>query len=113
MNRALLLLFLVGCSDPTVKEPYQQKDLTVEEIRAKLKSEDFKHRLEASKQIDKLPSEEKLLVLLNLAADPEPSTRLLAVKKLQAVDDPRARQKLEQLAQSDPDTDVREAAGQR
>lgn len=114
MRRFFLLALLTGCGvDPTVKEPYKAKDLTVDEIRAKLQSGDFRQRLEATKQIDSLPSDEKLRVLLVLADDPQPSTRLLAVKKLRAIDDPQARAKLEQIAKNDPDPDVRELAAQQ
>lgn len=115
MNRILWALPIVfwGCSyDPTAKEPYKKRDLTVEEIRAKLKSADFKQRLEASAQIDKLDPEEKVQVLLVLADDPVASTRILAVKKLVPLQDPRARAKLEHVAKSDPDADVRDLAAQ-
>ncbi len=115
MKRALwaLPLAILGCRyDPTAKEPYKKRDLTVEEIRAKLKSSDFKQRLEASAQIDKLDPEEKIQVLLVLADDPVASTRLLAVKKLSPLQDARARAKLERLAKDDPDADVRDLAAQ-
>jgi hypothetical protein len=96
--------------DPTVTQPFVERDLTTDEIRAKMASGDFKQVLEASKQIDKLDPAERLRVLLKLADDPQASTRLLAVRKLRAMDDPRARERLDAMAKGDPDADVRDAA---
>ena len=107
-----LFLFAACGVDPTVKEPYKARVFTADEIRAKLNSGDFRQRLEATKQIDSLQPEEKLALLLLLADDPQPSTRLLAVKKLKTLPDSAAKEKLQQIARSDPDPDVREWAGQ-
>lgn len=96
--------------DRSVTQPYVEKDLTTDEIRAKLASGEFKDKLEAAKQIDKLDPAEKLRVLLKLADDPQAATRLLAVKKLRTLDDPRAKEKLARLAEEDPDPDVRDLA---
>ena len=110
---AVALLVLAGCADTTVKQPYKAPDLTVEEIRTKLQSEDFRQQLEASKQIDKLEPAEKLRVVLALSKDPRGKTRILAVKKLKAIDDAKARERLEQMAKDDPDPDVKDLAGQK
>ncbi len=90
----LILLSSNGCVDTTVTRPYQEEDLTIREIRKKLQSGDFRQKLEASKQIDKLAVEEKLRVLIILSQDAEASTRLLAVKKLAKIEDPRAEARL-------------------
>lgn len=100
-----------GCQiDRQVTEPYREPTLTGAEILTMLASGDFKQTLEASKQIDRLASEEKLAVLLDLARDQNAATRLLAVKKLADVDDPRARKALADMAKDDPDPTVRELA---
>ncbi|GEM_PF-3434001 len=97
--------------DLAVSQPYVEKDLTTDEIRSKLGSGEFKQVQEATKQIDKLEPEERLRVLLKLAEDPQSPIRLRAVKKLRALDDPRAKTKLEKMAREDSDADVRELAG--
>ena len=106
-----LWLSLGGCHvDTEVTKPYAQRSLATEEIRAMLASGDFKQRLEASRQVDKLEPQERLTVLLELAQDPDAAARLLAVKKLKEVDDPRARETLTKMAKDDPDPNVRELA---
>ncbi|MDP6957621.1 MAG: HEAT repeat domain-containing protein [Planctomycetota bacterium] len=106
----LLLLGGFGCVDTTVTRPYQEEDLTIKEIRQKLQSGDFRQKLEASKQIDKLPLEERLRVVTVLSVDPAASTRLLAVKKLAKIEDPRSRIRLEKMSKEDPDPVVQELA---
>jgi hypothetical protein len=107
-----LWLSASGCQVNTqVTEPYRERKLAADEIRSMLRSDDFKQRVEASKQIDSLAGEDKLAVLLDLARDPDAATRLLAVKKLKGVDDPRARQALADLGKNDPDPTVRDLAG--
>ncbi len=102
-----------GPVDKTVAQPYVEKDLTVDEIRAKLKSKDFKGRVEAGKQIDKLEPEERLRVLLKLADDADTPARVLAVKKLRLIDDARAKDRLRKMAKDDPDSDVRDLAASK
>jgi hypothetical protein len=100
-----------GCQvDKEVTQPYQERSLATDEIKDMLKSADFKQRLEASKQIDQLPPQERLGVLLELTSDPDAATRLLAVKKLKTLTDPRAKSRLAELATDDPDQTVRELA---
>lgn len=101
---------LLGCVDSSVTQPYEAKDLTLEEIREKLASKDFKEKLEAKKQIDKLEPEERVRILLALAQDRSPATRIIAAQKLRALDDPRAKTAVARLAQEDPDPTVREVA---
>jgi len=101
-----------GCStDPTVAQPHLKRDLKAEEIRSMLTTGDFKQKLEAQKQIDKLEPEERLRIVLALAKDADAAVRLIAVKKLRAIDDPRAKAELARLAKDDPDETVRELAG--
>lgn len=107
---SVLLFAVAGCVDTTVTRPYQEEDLTVKEIRKKLQSGDFRQKLEASRQIDKLPLEERVRVALILSEDGVASTRLLAVKKLGRMEDSRSRNRLEVLAKEDPDPVVRELA---
>lgn len=104
----MLPLLLLGCVDTTADRPYRERDLAVDEIRAKLASEDFHERLEASKQIERLDPAEKFRVLLVLADDPNPATRLLAVQKLKPI--AAARDRLARMAKEDPDPDVRDLA---
>ncbi len=112
MRRLLLAVAaFAGCADTSVDKPYRKPELAAEEVRRKLASGDFRQRLEASKQIDKLAPEEKLQVLLILSKDPQASTRILAVKKLRELSDPRAKERLAEMAKSDSDPDVRELAG--
>lgn len=96
--------------DKTVTQPYVKPDLTVDEIRDKLKTGDFKQRIEATQQLNKLEPEERLRVLLKLAEAPESPVRMLAVKELRKIDAPEAKQKLQDLAANDLDSDVRELA---
>jgi HEAT repeat protein len=103
-----------GCNvDRSVTEPHRERNLMVEDIRRMLKSGDFKDRLEAARQIDKLGDDEKVTVLLELAQDPDPAARILAARKLRDLDEPRATEALARLASEDADPDVREAATQR
>jgi hypothetical protein len=102
---------LIHPVDKTVSQPYNAPNLTVEQIRTQLNSGDFKQKLEAGKQIDKLAPEEKLHVLLALSHDTESSSRMLAIKKMKSLEDPRAKERITEMAKSDPDTDVRELAG--
>ncbi len=97
--------------DKSITEPYVEKDLPVEEIKTKLLSGDLTQKIAARKQINKLEPEEKLRVLLVLADQPEATVRLLAVRELLWIDDPKAVSKLKSLAKNDPDPDVRELAG--
>jgi HEAT repeat protein len=97
--------------DKSVTDPVRERNLVTEEIRSMLKSGDFKARLEASRQIDKLGQEEKINVLIDLARDSDPAARILAAKKLNEIDDPRAKETLAKLAKEDPDPEVREMAG--
>jgi HEAT repeat protein len=99
--------------DNSLTEPYVEKDLTTEEIRSKLLSGDLKQKLAASKQIGKLPKEEKIRVLLKLSGDNESTSRLMAVKKLLQIDDPRVKEKLKWLSENDPDELVRQVAGSK
>lgn len=104
VNRAALM-------DSSVTEPYVEKDLTTDEIREKLLSGDLKQKLAAAKQIEKLAAEEKLRVLLKLSEDDSVTSRLMAVKKLRKIEDPRAKEKVKWLAENDPDELVRQLAG--
>ena len=104
-------LAFAGCHvDGTVAQPVEHRDLALDEIRGMLKSGDFKQKLEASKQIDKLPLDDRLRVLDGLAADPDQAVRLMAAKKLKTIDDPRAKATLEKL-KNDADADVKAMAG--
>jgi hypothetical protein len=112
LGGALAWLMNGGCSvDREISKPVEKRDLTQDEIRAKLTSGEFKDKLAGEKQIDKLGLDEKLRILLGLSQDPDPAVRLIAVKHLAKMDHPDARQKLAQLAQSDPDPTVRDLAG--
>ena len=104
VNRDMLI-------DSSLTEPYVEKDLTTEEIRSKLLSGGLKQKLEASKQIDKLPPEEKIRVLLKLSEGDATTSRLMAVKKLLPIDDPRVNERLNWISENDPDALVRTLAG--
>ncbi|MBI2930832.1 MAG: HEAT repeat domain-containing protein [Planctomycetes bacterium] len=101
-----------GCSiDPTVAQPYKERDLKAEEIRTMLTGGDFKQKMEAQKQIDKLEPEEKLGLLVTLSNDSDPAVRLIAIKKLRPIEDARAKERLAQMAKEDPNEMVRQQAG--
>ena len=105
-------LLLHGCSvDRDITRPTQKRDLTGDEIRDKLRSLDFKEKLEAEGQIDRLEPPEKRRTLLALADDPDAAVRLIAVKHLRKADTEEARARLSRLAKDDPDPTVRELAG--
>ena len=100
-----------GCStDPTVAQPHLKRDLKAEEIRTMLTSGNFKQKLEAKDQIDKLEPEERMRVLTALSTDSDAAVRLIAVQKLKKSDDPRAKDILAKLAKDDPDDTVRDLA---
>ena len=102
-----------GCHvDSSVAEPYRERDLELRDIRLMLRSGDFKRTLEASKQIDKLAPEEKVRFLLELSESPEAPIRIVAVKKLRVLDDPRAKDRVARMAKDDPDSTVRQIANQ-
>jgi HEAT repeat protein len=103
---------LGGCHvDTSVTEPHRERDLAADEVRAMLAGGDFAKKVEAGRQIDKLPPADRLRILLRLADDPDPAVRLLAARKLRAIDDPAAKATLARLATDDPDETVREIAG--
>jgi hypothetical protein len=99
--------------DRDITKPPEKRDLKADEIRAKLTGSDFKEKLEAEKQIDKLEPDEKRRILLGLSGDADPAVRLIAVKHLRRLDHPDARAALEKLAAGDPDPTVRELAGSK
>ncbi len=100
-----------GCTINTeITKPHREHDLRRDEIRALLESGDFQRKLDASRQIDKLEPDEKLDVLQGLARHRDPAVRLMAVKRLRTIDDPRARETLAALAAEDADDTVRELA---
>lgn len=86
-------------------------DLTASEIAAGLGSDDFRVRLQARRQIDRLPEARRAAVLQELARDARAEVRLLAVSGLEGVKGvPGVVEALRRLAQADPDPDVRSAA---
>lgn len=66
---------------------------------------------EAKARLEALPSDKRLLVLLTLAREKAPMLRRFAAAGLATLrDEPRARAVLANLAHSDPDPKVKEAA---
>lgn len=92
--------------------PAVAKDLPVEEIRTKLKSGNFRDKLAAKKQIEKLEPADRLAVLAALLEDADVATRLLAVSALADVGSDEARAKLGEVAAKDADEKVRAAAAE-
>lgn len=108
------LAALAGCVDETVTAPPEQRDLAVEEIRAKLKGDNFREKLAAKKQIGKLAPAERLRVLRALSQDPDVPTRTIAVQELgKMLPDDGARATLADVAKNDPDADVRQLAKEK
>jgi hypothetical protein len=106
---ALLWLFGGGCSvDTEITKPVERRDLASEEVRTKLKSPDFKEKLEAERQIDKLEPGERRRLLLELARNREAPVRLIAAKHLRKLSDDEVRALLRRMAKEDPDPAVRE-----
>lgn len=95
-----------------VSAPVVQKDLPVEAIRAQLKSGNFRDKLAAKKQIEKLEPGDRLAVLTVLLGDDDVATRLLAVKALADLGSNEARAKLSEVAAKDADEKVRAAAAE-
>ena len=109
-----LWLLSGGCSvDREISKPVEKRDLTLDEIRTKLASSDFKQKLDAEKQIDKLEAEEKCRILLGLSREPDAAVRLIAVKHLAKLERPDARARIGEIAKDDPDPTVREFAASK
>ncbi len=96
-----------------VTAPLDDAKPTAERIAAMLASPDFKERVQARRQIEGLPPDQRAPVLEALAGDERAEVRLLAVSALGGMDD-RSRfvDLLKRLATGDPDPDVRAAAAQ-
>jgi HEAT repeat protein len=108
---ALGWLLSGGCAiDREITKPPEKRDLTRQEIWTKLQSPDFKQKLEAETQIDKLEPVEKRRILLELSRDSDPAVRLIAVKHLAGIDHPEVHARLAEISKSDPDPTVREIA---
>jgi len=90
--------------------PAVARDLPVEEIRAKLQSGNFREKLAAKKQIEKLEPTDRVAVLAALLQDPDVATRLIAVSALGDLGSDEARTKLAEVAAKDGDEKVRAAA---
>ncbi|MBI5366606.1 MAG: HEAT repeat domain-containing protein [Planctomycetes bacterium] len=110
---ALAAAFLTaGCGsvDPTVTQKPGQTDLNAEQIKAKLSSDKFSDKLEARKQLGKLPPAEQVSILTGLLADKRAGVRLVAVQELKKLSDPAAKAALAKVAAGDPDPEVKAAA---
>lgn len=84
--------------------------LSVDRIAVLLASPDFKERLQARRQIDRLPEDQRVTLLEMLSKDSRAEVRLMAVSGMEPVRAvPRVREILAQLAR-DPDPDVRASA---
>lgn len=81
------------------------------EVRRLLATGEDRDRIRARRNIEALPEKSRIEILLALARDARPAFRRFAAGNLKALrEDPRARTVLANLAQSDPDTGVREVA---
>lgn len=98
-----------GCAGDIVEQERAQV-YTPEALRAALTSTDFRAKNRARAQLETLPPEARLALLVEIAASPDPATRTLAVVELGKLGE-AARPTLERLAAGDPDLDVRELAG--
>lgn len=86
--------------------------LSAARIAEMLASPDFKERIQARRQIDRLPERERVEVLAALSTDERAEVRMLAVSGMEALRSlPRVRDLLSRLAAGDPDPDVRASAG--
>ena len=84
--------------------------LSVDRIAVLLASPDFKERLQARRQIDRLPEDQRVTLLEMLSKDSRPEVRLMAASGMEPVRAvPRVREILARLAR-DPDPDVRATA---
>ena len=104
-------LLVVACTDPTVHKMPEFKDLQVNQIKVMLKSPDFKKKLEAQRQIKKLPVPARIALLGHLLKEKELATRLLAARLLAAVSDPKAKAMVQAVAKNDPNPIVRKLVG--
>lgn len=94
--------------------PPERKDLPLEAIRAKLKGDSFRDKLEAKRQIGKLPPADRLEVLRSLAKDEDVPTRTIAVQELGKLLPLEGAQKvLAELADNDGDAAVRALAQEK
>jgi HEAT repeat protein len=105
----LLLVAGLGCAGDIV-EHERAPAYTPEALHAALTAGDFRAKNRARAQLEALPPQERLALLLEVSASPDPATRILAVVELGKVGE-SGRPALEALAAGDPDADVRELAG--
>ncbi|MBI3270292.1 MAG: HEAT repeat domain-containing protein [Planctomycetes bacterium] len=107
----LAVALVAGCG--SVDKTVTQKpggSLTADQIKAKLTSGKFSEKLEARKQLEKLPPADRLSLLTGLLGDPKPANRLVAVTELKKLSDPKAKEALQKTAAGDADAEVRAAA---
>lgn len=84
---------------------------SLSKVRALLESGEGTDRVLARRNIEALPQESGVQVLLALVRDPRPATRRFAASNMVRLrEDARIRAVLANLAQNDPNPEVREAA---
>lgn len=111
----LFALTLAGCGiDYTVTDTPEERDLTTDEIRTQLQGGSFRDKLEARKQIGKLPREQRIKVLEELTNDPDVSTRTIAIQELgKMLPDTGAAEVLARVAAEDPAPDLKALAQEK
>ncbi len=108
-----LILYYRGKAEAdALTKPIERVELPIDAIKEKLRSPNFREKLEARRQIDKLTVADRVAVCKVLLADPDAPTRTLAVTVLAATDSPEARALLAEAAKSDADESIRGLAAE-
>lgn len=90
-----------------------EKNLSIEEIKKLIKSNEFKDQLDAEKQIYKIPEVERLQILQSLLNDENPNVRIIALRNLAKIKNEKSKELLKRLANEDSDEIVRLLASEK
>lgn len=102
-------LMLVHCAGAIVV-PEENRELTPEEIRSALLSDDFRIKNKAREQLGKLPVDAQFNLLTDVLSAGDSATRTLAIVELAKMGTPASLAEVERVSKEDADADVREMA---
>lgn len=104
-----VVLLAMGCPGAIVDYP-EQREMEQEEILNALRGDDFREKNAARKQLGTLSPDVQMDVLERLLQELDAPTRMIAVSELAARPSDQSTALLRQVADSDPDDEVRELA---
>ncbi|MBI3270293.1 MAG: HEAT repeat domain-containing protein [Planctomycetes bacterium] len=107
-----LFLYLKFVVWPETKKltDLKPRTLDAEAIKSGLRSSKFSEKVEARRQVDKLPEADRLELFQGMTKDPQASMRTMAAKELAKLSSEEASKALLELSAADTDADVRAAA---